>query len=341
MYEQKQKRRSRIKRQKTGKRLALTERDLAIFELLERCRYLRSTFIHAFVGGASETRFKERLGDLYHEGDYLNRPEQQWQVANARYMPVVYENSEKAREALAMHGRLAERCPHMPYGASGAGRQFAHSLMICEALAAIELATVADPNLRFIAWPEILSRAPEAARNSTYPLRLPVPSSPAVCGKTAVRKGEFVVPDALFGLEYVVRDEKSYRFFALEIDRGTMPIMRSGQGQTSYSGKTLAYRDLVAGGVHKSHLGIPNLLVLTLTTSTVRKQNMMSALPEAVGSNAMFLFKVLEEQGGGNTGAGVNCTILTAPWERVGHGSLCIADESGLYKSVPSAQNLP
>ena len=86
-----------MKRTSTGKRIELTERDLAIFALLERYRYLRSTFIHAFAGGASETRFKERLGDLYHEGGYLDRPKAQWQFADARYMPVVYEATDKAR----------------------------------------------------------------------------------------------------------------------------------------------------------------------------------------------------------------------------------------------------
>lgn len=305
-----------MKRQATGRRLALTARDLAIFELLERYRYLRSTFIHAFVGGASETRFKERLGDLYHESGYLNRPEQQWETAHSRCLPVVYENSERAREVLAMYGRLAERCPHMPYGASGAGRQFAHSLMICEALAAIELATVADPNLRFIAWPEILAKAPKTTRNSTYPLRLPVPSLSTFSGKRAAWKGEFVVPDGLFGLEYLVRDEKSYRFFSLEVDRGTMPVRRSNCAQSSYLGKLLAYRDIVEGSGHKYGLGIPNLLVLTVTTSEPRKVNMMSALSEEVGSSALFLFKTvsgLTPSEGDRHGSGL---ISSGHWER-------------------------
>src|SRR5882762_2017458 len=99
-------RRSRMHRTRTGKRIELTARDIEIFKLLERYRYLRSTFIHAFVGGASETRFKERLGHLYHESGYLDRPQQQWQFANSRYVPVVYENTDFAREVLSGHGLL-------------------------------------------------------------------------------------------------------------------------------------------------------------------------------------------------------------------------------------------
>ena len=68
-----------MRRTRTGKRIELTQRDIDIFKLLRQYRYLRSTYIHAFVGGASETRFKERLGNLFHEG-YLDRPSQQWEL---------------------------------------------------------------------------------------------------------------------------------------------------------------------------------------------------------------------------------------------------------------------
>ena len=85
-------------RKRTGKNLYLTQRDIEIFKLLQRYRYLRSTFIHEFVGGRQITRFKERLGDLFHEG-YLWRPKQQWQHINARYSPAIYE-LDKLAEAI-------------------------------------------------------------------------------------------------------------------------------------------------------------------------------------------------------------------------------------------------
>src|SRR5258708_36971362 len=94
------KRRSRMSRTSTGKKLEITERDLEIFKLLQRYRYLRSTFIHAFVGGKSEPRFKERLGHLYHEGNYPNRPVEQWEYANARYKPGAYGEGAAAGVAV-------------------------------------------------------------------------------------------------------------------------------------------------------------------------------------------------------------------------------------------------
>src|SRR4051812_40289463 len=96
-------RRSRMRRTAVGKRIELTARDIDIFRLLGRYRYLRSNYIHAFVGGASGTRFKERLGDLFHEG-YLDRPCQQWDFANARYRPVVYESGSGATRTLREAG---------------------------------------------------------------------------------------------------------------------------------------------------------------------------------------------------------------------------------------------
>src|ERR1700733_15568351 len=92
-------RRSRMKRSSAAKRIALTARDIEIFQLLRRYRYLRSTYLHAFAGGASATRFKERLGDLFHEG-YLDRPERQWKFAGSRYQPAIHELGAEGGRAL-------------------------------------------------------------------------------------------------------------------------------------------------------------------------------------------------------------------------------------------------
>ena len=156
-------RRSRMRRTPTGKRLELTPRDIEIFRALARYRYLRSTYLHAFAGGASETRLKERLGDLFHEG-YIDRPSRQWELANSRYQPAIYESGEGAKRALHESGIPVD--DHRTFLAETAHRQFQHSLMICEVLASIELASRSSPNLRFIAWPEILGRAPKTARAS-------------------------------------------------------------------------------------------------------------------------------------------------------------------------------
>jgi hypothetical protein len=313
-------------RTRTGKRIAVTARDIEIFKLLGRYRYLRSTFIHAFVGGRSETRFKERLGHLYHDGGYLNRPQQQWQFAHSRYAPVVYENTDAAREVLLASGLPDDGCGAASVrNATAWNQQFAHTLMTCEILASIELAARSDPNLRFISWPEILAKAPENTRNSPHPFRIPVPLSQPSREPQRGQGGTYLVPDGLFGLEYTAGGKKSYRFFALEADRETMPVLRSSSSQTSYLRKLLLYGELADRQLYKSHLGLPNLLVLTMTPGEKHKDNMMSAFRKIYGGSTGFLFKTTTGLRAFDKAHAPTSTILTEPWERIGYPPLCIA----------------
>ncbi len=294
-----------MNRTKTGRRIELSPRDIELFRLLTRYRYLRSTYLYAFVGGASETRFKERLGDLFHEG-YLGRPQQQWAFADARCMPVVYESGRGSIRALRACGSGLDEDGRQV--AASAHRQFLHALMACETLASIEFAVRADERLRFIAWPEILARAPEALRTSTTSFRLPVPS------------GGYLVPDGVFGIEYRDGEAKAYRFFAIETDRGTMPIARTNPKQTSYLGKLAAYNEIIARQVHKTHWGVPNLLVLTLTTGAARCSEIVAKL--GGGSSPAFLFKSAD----GKALSKPLPDLLSEPWARAGSPPLSIAE---------------
>jgi Replication-relaxation len=297
-------RRSRMHRSSADKQLALTERDLEIFRALDAYRYLRSTYLHAFAGGRSATRFKERLGDLFHEG-FLDRPGRQWEFADARSAPTVYELGDGARLVLADVGGCL---PARTCLGKTAHRQFQHGLLICDFIASIELAARRDPRLRFIPWGEMLARAPEATRNCDMPLRIPA----------GVRS---VVPDGMFGLEYRREDgRKSYRFFALEADRGTMPVHRSSTARTSYLEKLGGYERVLADRVFHSHLGIPNLLVLTLTSGRSRLDEMLKWM-SARGMRQSLLFKSMDAVSLRIPDSG----LLGEPWLRAGADPLGIA----------------
>lgn len=203
-----------------GKRIELTDRDIELFKLLNRYRYLRSDLLYSFLGGNSETRFKERLGHLYHDGRHINRPRQQWQFANCRHMPLIYELDAKGEQALRQQGLIQSDSPLLTKGRPGACRQFAHELMICDCIASIELGVREDPGLRFISWQEIIGKAPETTRNLSNAFELPVSISHTFSNSKGVQRADIkIVPDALFGLEYTTRGQKTYRFFALEADR--------------------------------------------------------------------------------------------------------------------------
>jgi Replication-relaxation len=312
-------RRSRMHRASTGKRIELQPRDLEIFRLLGRYRYLRSTYIHAFVGG-DKTKLIERLGRLYHEGGFLNRPAEQWQSINARCQPAVYENTAKAEEAA--HGlNVGERSVGLARGRMEPNRQFAHSLMICDILASIELGTRQDPGLRFVSWREILAKAQAAVRDAENPFQFPVRITRPFPDKKRHDPVDFrLTPDGLFGLEYDANGTKTYRFFALEADRNTMPTSRRDLQQSSYLKKLLAYREVVARELYKARLGLPNLMVLTVTVNDTHMRNIMELVESLTTGNGskLFLFKTLTAFNAPGQASTPTLELLTADWERAG-----------------------
>jgi len=314
-----------MRRISSGKRIELTARDIELFKLLYRYQYLRSNFLYAFLGGESETRFKERLGDLYHDGRYIRRPEQQWQFAYSRCMPIVYELDARGEQVLRDHGLLLHESRLLSKGRMGACRQFAHQLMICDSLASVELGIRHQPELRFISWQDILAKAPATTASSDNPFAIPVTISHTFPGGT--RRAEIkAVPDALFGLEYTCGAEKLYRFFALEADRNTVPVKRTNLRQTSFLRKVLAYRQIVADNIHATYLGLPNLFVLTVTTNEKHMTNIMSLVKGLAvqGRSTLFLFKTMSSLGNYQRAPDPTPHILTGPWQRVGYEGLAI-----------------
>lgn len=304
-------RRSRLHRKATGKPLALSPRDIEVFKLLNRYRYLRSTFIHAFVGGYKVALIK-RLGTLYHDG-YLNRPKQQWQVINARYMPAVYELGRKGEQALHTLGIALNNMP---------SQQFSHALMICDILGSIELGIKADPRLRLISWDEIVAKLPAATKAQRNPLEVACNISFTFPrSKTTHRLSKPLIPNAVFGIEY--RLSKSFRFFALEADRNNEPVLRNNLSQTSYLRKILQYRE-IAKGAYKSHWGLPNLLVLNVTTSQRHMTNIIKLVNDLTGSKgaSYLLFKTMPSLASLERAPLPDALMLTNPWERAGHSSL-------------------
>lgn len=88
-----------------------------------------------------------------------------------------------------------------------------------------------------------------------------------------------------------------------------------------YLGKLEGYRTVLAQQLYKTHWGVPNLLVLTLTTSDARASAIIAKL--GTGSPA-FLFKAIDP--GMLTSPAP--FILDEPWQRAGHASICIAESS-------------
>lgn len=261
-------RRSRFLRTPTGKRLVLGQRDIEILRWLYRYRYLRQSHLEALLQPKSMKRFAERLGDLYHETGFINRPEADVRSFDLRAQSMLYEITSKGIEWLAAAEALRHRAVTFSLNARLANSsQMPHTMMIIETLVATEMKTMATDGQRFVPVDEILARAPEATRAASNPLAVPT-----VLIKSAKhhRSKVWLIPDALYGIEYQIDGEPRYRFWALECER-TSPAWRSNTRMSSTAKKHAAYDALIASGAHRKHWAIPclELEVVRFASATV------------------------------------------------------------------------
>jgi hypothetical protein len=253
-------RRSRFRRTRTGKIIQLTDRDIEILRWLYRYRFLRAPQLVAFLKPKSEKRFIERLGDLYHETGLIDRPKAQWRSFDARYSPIIYELSVKGQKHLEALGALSQRATSLARrGRPGSMLQFDHAMMIVDATVEVELETITAPDQRFVPVDEILERAPDTTSSASKPLAIPVTIRP--CPELPALKAPYsthIVPDGLYGIEYLIDREKRYRFWALECENRS-PTWRSKTGFSNTAMKQAAYDALIRSGQHRKVWGIPNL----------------------------------------------------------------------------------
>src|ERR1700674_3073223 len=146
----------------------ITERDIEIFKLLARYRYLPADDIQALVGGELKP-IVHRLNLLSRRPNlYINRPHQQRQAADANYRRLVYELDERGSRVLRDRG--------FPFLPKSYHRNFGHELMVCRITASIELGVRADPSMRLIRWQEILAseKTPVETRRAERPAYIPI-----------------------------------------------------------------------------------------------------------------------------------------------------------------------
>ena len=258
-------RRSRFVRQPTGKKISLTDRDIEIFQLLYRYRYLRSDRLLKWFAPCSENRFKERLRDLYHESFYINRSDAQWNRANSGLMPVTYELTKNGLNALLEHGdQLTLPEPVVSHAGLRPQeiRQFDHALAISHAVFDLEMTFKDQTHQRLIFEHEILSRASNKIGKETTQTRLPVtlPCSPYM-PRQRKPYATWAIPDALFAVETFENEQPLYRFYMLEVELKS-PLIRRTPKQSSTLKKLLTYQQVLQNGIARKHLSLPNLFVI-------------------------------------------------------------------------------
>ena len=260
------------------RRLVLTEADYLIFEAIDRHGPLPTGYLYEFTKHLRRdfSHLQNRLTEFYNgdvtggkAGAWLTRPPQQFDNFEARYQHLVYGLALRARTALAERGtcsRFAAR--------SG---PFVHQLMAACVGASIELCA-GKAGIRYIPREEIFAHPNcVAARNASMPLAIPVGG------------GGALIPDDLFGLHY---PGVGYRFFAVEVDRCTESIERSRNAKGTFAAKIAAYREVLSARRYREWLGIPNLTVLTVTTSHGRAANLVEYVGRSGQHGNRFAFTV-------------------------------------------------
>ncbi len=278
----------------------LQPRDIEIFKLLSRYRYLQVDFIHAFVGG-NLAALQRRLSILAREPNgFLNRPDAQRRFANANYRYQTYELARRGKELLRDH--------ELPSGDARVGdeRQFVHAMMVNNTLASIELGVRRFG--RFITLQEIRSHP-----NYTGPASINVSVSCRAANNTDRITFNYR-HDALFGIEH-----DGFRFFQLEAEHLNRVQSRSLR-QTSFLKKFLAIQQIVERQLYRTQWGVPNLVTLVAAPNRRHVDAMKEVVLDQTGGKGAshILFRAVPaiDQ---LVPISPNPDIAVSAWERAGY----------------------
>ncbi|HXO20935.1 MAG TPA: replication-relaxation family protein [Thermoanaerobaculia bacterium] len=270
----------------------LTSRDRRMVELVEEFRLLSSEQVIALLGDGSGQQVLRRLQLLYH-ARFLDRPRSQIVdlVRSPGSRPMVYALGSAGAALLGV--KLPKQV----------GLEFIdHTLGVASVLAAFTLSCRKHGDVRVIPWREILEeKVPEETRRKKQPdsWRVRLSGGPMVG----------ITPDAIFGLHYLAKPEGANRsWFFLEVDRGTMPVMRKRLSETSVYRKLLAYHATAEQALQTELFGMKTFRVLTVTTGEKRLASLVEAAKKLPSLHGLYFFSDEESflKGGTIRGAWVN-----------------------------------
>ena len=274
-------RRKRFLRSATPIPMQLTERDLQLLAHVARHRFLSSAQLAALDGGSPQNVLR-CLRALFDHG-YLDRPK-------AQLAGVPIEGPQAMVYGLAPKGARALREYRHRFGGEGdwteknkrAGAIFInHTLAVATFMTALEISCRARSDVDLICEQEIIANAPGQTRVAREPLRWVVRPER---GRNEIWS---VVPDGLFALSFA---DRTASYFLLEIDRGTIPIVRNTLDHRSIARKLATYYEGWRIGRHVEQFGVKQMRVLMLTSSAARMNNMLSVVDDLTGGRGSGFF---------------------------------------------------
>lgn len=302
-----------MRAQPRGRRIEVTPRDIEIFKLLNRYRYLPSNFIHAFVGG-NRNYHKARMTDLFHEG-WLKKPWPQWEAMNARYRFDTYELGHKAAVTLADRGLATVH-------RLGTGSSFRHELMVCLIMASFELAA-RETGVALHSWKDVLAIAPSSTRDDKAPFAIPM--SFTYQGRTYDRH---LRPD---GHPFGLSARRTFWFPGIEVDRHYEPLHPTDltSRHSSILGKFLQFRHMVRERLFESRFGMTNVFVPIVTINDEHMRNMLDLVLKITDGRGFkwMLFKSVPDFASMEKTIQPDSSLLCEPWVRAGNRPLNLLEE--------------
>ena len=216
--------------------------DFVIFRLLNRYRYLPINFIAEHTG-FSYSYLKHRLDLLARKPNkYLHRPEKQQVQPNANYRFLIYELSERGETILKDHNLYSAE--HR----LGDEHMFAHSLMVSETIASLDMAvTGVNTGTSMIWWPEIAGRLTDPHR--FIPVHIEHQFDKV---KKNADFDYYNDSNGPFGIKY---PDGTARFLSLEAEH-TNQVDCSNLTKTSFLKKFLAIKYIMENQLHTEALGL-------------------------------------------------------------------------------------
>ena len=279
----------RFHRSESSAAFQLTERDLQLLAHVARHRFLSSAHLCALDGGSPQNVL--RCLRVLFDHEYLDRPAaQKVSLSKDGPRPFVYGLGKKGARALREHGHLLDDALDWTEKNKRASAIFIeHTLEVADFMTGVELGCRTHGDVELMREHEILDIAPEETGAAREPLRWKVDK--VMMGK---RETFSVVPDGLFGLLFA---DETAAYFVLEVDRGTIPLIRTDVPGTpawrkSISYKLATYWEGWKAQQHLKQFGVKQVRVAMVTSSPERMENMREIvhdLTEGSGSN-FFLF---------------------------------------------------
>lgn len=249
--------------------MELTPRDAEVLRLLQRHRFLRSHQLAALIGG-SRQQLLRRLQSLYHHG-FVERPLAQidyYQRGGSQSM--VYGLANRGAAHLARADGYG--VPRFDWNARNrhTTRLFLeHALMISEIIVSLDLAARSISGVRILHHDE--------SPKWKVPLRGSAPVT--------------VIPDALFSVQH----NGDTILFALEADRGTMPVQSASRSRSSIARKLTAYEASWRANIFRQRFDATRVQVLTITTSAARLASITEHARSHVSAAGLFHFATLAQ----------------------------------------------